>query len=357
MSDSDTLTRRRFLEVTALVGGGLVVGCQIGKNTGTESRAGGTARSARATGTAGVASETTFFAPNAWISIGRDGAITFICPRNEMGQDVHTSLAMLLAEELEVDPREVTVVQAPVDPAFTNSLLGGQLTGGSTSVRDAWDPLRRGGATARTLLVAAAAAQWNVPAAQCRAEGGAVLHPTHGSLRYAELAEAASRLPVPAADEVALKPASQFRVIGKPLPRLDGSDKARGRTRYGIDATLPGHAACGARTLPRDRRKGRLLRRREGEEPSGRSRRRRHRRGRRRRRGSLFHREVGPRRPRQSNGTKGRRPAWTRARSSPPSNMRRAPPAPSSARRAMRTRRSPAAWRSRRVIRRSSSRT
>ncbi len=239
MSGSNTLTRRRFLEVTALVGGGLVVGCQIGKNAGANSQTTGGTGSVFATGTAGVSSDSAF-APNAWISIGRDGAITFICPRNEMGQDVHTSLAMLLAEELEVDPREVTVVQAPVDPAFTNALLGGQLTGGSTSVRDAWEPLRRGGATARTLLVAAAAARWNVPAAQCRAEGGTVRHPSHGSLRYAELAEAASRLPVPAAADVALKPASQFRVIGKPLPRLDGADKARGKARYGIDATRPG---------------------------------------------------------------------------------------------------------------------
>ncbi|MBK7951762.1 MAG: xanthine dehydrogenase family protein molybdopterin-binding subunit [Deltaproteobacteria bacterium] len=226
MSNDTTLTRRRFLEVTTLVGGGLVVGCQIQKGPSPEIMA---ARKP----------STTPFEPNAWISIASNGTITFTCHRNEMGQDVHTSLAMLLAEELEVDPREVTIVQAPVDPThYINALLGGQITGGSTSIRDAWEPLRRAGATARTLLVATAAARWKVPVSECRAENAAVHHATHGSLRYAELADEAAHQPLPA--DVALKPASAFRVIGKPLDRLDGADKARGRTRYGIDVVLPG---------------------------------------------------------------------------------------------------------------------
>lgn len=226
MSEKTTLTRRRFLEVSTLVGGGLVLGCQIQKGPSPEVMA---ARKP----------STTPFEPNAWISIASNGTITLTCHRNEMGQDVHTSLAMLLAEELEVDPRKVTIVQAPVDPAhYINALLGGQITGGSTSIRDAWEPLRRAGATARTLLVATAAARWQVPAEECRVENAAVHHPTKGSLRYAELADEAARQPVPT--EVALKPASAFRVIGKPLDRLDGADKARGRTRYGIDVTLPG---------------------------------------------------------------------------------------------------------------------
>lgn len=247
MSDLRNLTRRRFLEVTSVVGGGLVVGCQIGKGTGPAAApAGAAAGAASADASAATAVASDAFKPNAWIEIGRDGAITLTCPRNEMGQDVHTALAMLLAEELEVDPREVRVVQAPVDPSvYTNSLLGAQITGGSTSIRDAWEPLRRGGATARTLLVAAAAARWNVPASECRAENAQVLHPKHGSLRYAELAEAAVSVPVPDPASIALKPASAFRVIGKPLPRLDGADKARGKARYGIDVVLPGmlHAA------------------------------------------------------------------------------------------------------------------
>jgi CO/xanthine dehydrogenase Mo-binding subunit len=138
MSAQPVLSRRAFLEVSALVGGGLLLGFQLGTP-----RASAAAAPAR-------------FVPNAWISVGTDGAITLICHRNEMGQDVHTSLAMLMAEELSVDPRGVKVVQAPVDPAhFTNALLGAQITGGSTSVRDAWEPLRRAGASARTMLVGA----------------------------------------------------------------------------------------------------------------------------------------------------------------------------------------------------------
>ncbi len=252
MSGSSQLTRRRFLEVSAFVGGGLVVGCRIGKETGPAAplagtgNADGAAAAASGASAVGRAGSDALFVPNAWIEIGKDGAITLTCPRNEMGQDVHTALAMILAEELEVDPREVAVVQAPVDPdAYTNSLLGAQITGGSTSIRDAWEPLRRGGATARTLLVAAAAARWDVPASECRAENGHVLHPANGRVRYADLAEAAASLSAPDASAIALKPASEFRVIGKPLARLDGADKARGRTRYGIDVALPGmlHAA------------------------------------------------------------------------------------------------------------------
>ncbi|MBY0402128.1 molybdopterin-dependent oxidoreductase, partial [Myxococcota bacterium] len=194
MSDTTALTRRRFLEVTTLVGGGLVVGCQIQRSPSPEAMA---AREP----------STKPFEPNAWIAIAPNGTIRLTCHRNEMGQDVHTSLAMLLAEELEVDPRMVTIVQAPVDPAhYINALLGGQITGGSTSIRDAWEPLRRAGATARTMLVATAAARWQVPASECRAENAAVHHPTKGSLRYAELADDAGAQPVPM--EVALKPAS-----------------------------------------------------------------------------------------------------------------------------------------------------
>jgi CO/xanthine dehydrogenase Mo-binding subunit len=223
-----TLSRRAFLEVSALVGGGLLLGCQIGGASG------------KRAATAGAPAR---FAPNAWVSIGSDGAITLVCHRNEMGQDVHTSLAMLVAEELNVDPRRVRVVQAPVDPEhYTNALLGAQITGGSTAVRDAWEPLRRAGATARTMLVAAAAAQWGVPAEECALGDGEVVH-AKGKLSYAALAEAAAKQPVP--PDVTLKSVASFRVIGQPLERLDGSDKARGKTIFGIDVALPGmlHAA------------------------------------------------------------------------------------------------------------------
>jgi len=212
------VSRREFLKVSAALGGGLTLGFRFGA-----------LQSARAAD--GV------FEPDAWITVRQDGAISLVCPRNEMGQDVHTSLAMLLAEELAVDPRRVEVQQATVSPVYLNKLMGAQITGGSTSVRDAWEPLRRAGAAARLMLVSAAAAQWNVPANACRAENGQVSHEGK-TLGYGALAGAAARQPVP--KDIALKPAIGFSVIGTALPRLDGADKARGRTVFGLDTKQPG---------------------------------------------------------------------------------------------------------------------
>jgi len=211
-------SRRKFLKVSTLTGGGLMLGFRLGSP--------GQAAGAPAG-----------FEPNAWIKVPADGAVSFVCPRNEMGQDVYTSLTMLLAEELAVDPRHVKVEQAPANPVYINRLMGAQMTGGSTSMRDAWDGLRRAGATARVMLVNAAAAQWRVPAAQCRAENGQVIHGSK-TLPYAALAAAAARQPVP--KNVALKPPGEFSVIGKPLARLDGAGKARGQTVFGIDVKQPG---------------------------------------------------------------------------------------------------------------------
>ena len=211
---TSAVTRRDFLKVSALATGGMLIGFRLE-----------------------ATSAPVPFKPNAWVTIAPDGSITLMCHRNEMGQDVHTSLSMLLAEELGVDPRRVTVVQAPVDPVYINAMLGAQITGASTSVRDAWMPLRQAGATTRAMLVSAAAAQWKVPAADCRAENGFVLH-GRSRASYGSLAAAAAKLPVP--KDVPLKDAAHFAVIGKALPRLDGSDKARGRTVYGIDVKQPG---------------------------------------------------------------------------------------------------------------------
>ena len=218
MSAGTNASRRRFLKVSAAASGGLIIGLRLGWP---------------AEGEAAAAS----FEPNAWITIASDGTVTLVCPRNEMGQDVHTSLIMLLAEELAVDPRQAKVQQAPPDAAYINRLMGAQVTGGSTSIRDAWDPLRRAGATARTMLISAAAAHWNVRRAECRAENGQVIH-GQKKLPYGAIATAAARQPVPT--NVALKPASAFSVIGKSIPRLDGADKARGRTVFGIDVKQPG---------------------------------------------------------------------------------------------------------------------
>jgi CO/xanthine dehydrogenase Mo-binding subunit len=136
-----------------------------------------------------------------------------------------------------VDPRSVKVVQAGVDPAYINKLLGGQLTGGSTSIRDAWEPLRQAGAGARMMLASAAAAKWNVPVSDVRAENG-MLTAGANKAAYAEMAADAAKQPVPA--HIKLKTPDQFRVIGKELPRLDGADKARGKTVFGIDYAQPG---------------------------------------------------------------------------------------------------------------------
>jgi len=217
MSDTIKINRRDFLKTGAVIGGGVLVGFRLDWPE--------------------IASAATAFEPNAWIRVQPDGAVRLVCPRNEMGQDVHTSLIMLLAEELAVDPRQVKVEEAAADPVYINRMAGAQMTGASTSVRDAWDQLRQAGATARVMLVNAAAAQWKVPAAECRAENGQVIHGAR-KLGYGGLAAAAARQPVP--KEVALKPSSQFSVIGKPLPRLDSADKSRGRTLFGIDVKQTG---------------------------------------------------------------------------------------------------------------------
>jgi len=210
------VTRRDFLKVSAIAGGGMLIGFRLEQ---------------------AAADQAAPSALNAWVAIAPDGAVTLTCHRSEMGQDVYTSLSMLLAEELAVDLRHVKVVHAPVAPAYVNTAMGAQITGGSTSIREAWVPLRQAGATARVMLVNAAAAQWGVPAAECRADNGVVLH---GSRKapYGTLAAAAAKLPVP--ENVALKDPSRFTVIGKPQPRLDGGAKARGRAVYGIDVNQPG---------------------------------------------------------------------------------------------------------------------
>jgi len=209
------VTRRDFLKVSALAGGGMLIGFRLGD----------------------AAQPAAPVKANAWITLAPDGAVTLTCGRSEMGQDVYTSLSMLLAEELAVDPRRVKVVHAPADPAYVNTMIGAQITGGSTSIREGWDPLRKAGATTRELLVAAAASRWGVPPADCRAANGVVTHGPHRAT-YGSLAAAAAKLPVP--KDVALKDPGHFTVIGKNVPRLDGGDKARGRATYGLDVKQPG---------------------------------------------------------------------------------------------------------------------
>lgn len=217
-----TMHRRGFLTGALAVSGGLVLAVSLP----------GCGRKPAATGPAAPVDL------NAWLQVGTDGTVRFWCDRSEMGQGVYTALPMLIAEELGVAPETIRVEFAPAGEQFTNNLLGTQITGGSTSVRDAWVKLRTAGAQAREMLVAAAAATWGVAPEDCRVEDGTVVGPAGDRLPYAAIAEAAGRLPVP--QDVALKPASAFTVIGRPRRRLDTGAKVDGSAVYGIDVKLDG---------------------------------------------------------------------------------------------------------------------
>lgn len=221
------VSRREFVTVLAAAGGGLLLGY----------RAEGAQRAAS---TAATAATSPGFAPNAFIRISPDGSVTLVMPQAEMGQGVYTSLSMLLAEELEVAPDQIRLEHAPPnDKLYANQFFGEQLTGASSSVRAFYEPLRRAGATARAMLVAAAAASWNVDPASCRAHKGIVTHtPTRRTLTYGLLASKAAALPVP--DKVTLKDPKDFTLIGTPLKRLDTPSKVNGTAQYGIDIRLPG---------------------------------------------------------------------------------------------------------------------
>jgi len=180
------------------------------------------------------------FAPNAFLRIDRRGTVTFVMPVVEMGQGTYTSIPMLIAEELEIDVDKVAIEHSPPDDKlYANPLIGAQLTGGSTSIRGTYVPLRRAGATARIMLVNAAAQRWNVDPSTCRAENGTVFHRATGrKLGYGDLVDAAAKLPVP--EKIALKEPADFKLIGTPHRRLDIAGKVDGGAKFGIDARLPG---------------------------------------------------------------------------------------------------------------------
>jgi isoquinoline 1-oxidoreductase beta subunit len=180
------------------------------------------------------------FAPNAFIRIDEAGHTTLVMPQVEMGQGIYTAVAMILAEELDADFASVALEHAPPnEKLYANPAFGVQATGGSTSVRAFWKPLRTAGASARAMLVQAAARQWQVEPASCTASNGEVVHsPSGRKLSYGALALAASSQTPPR--DVALKDPKDFVLIGKPLKRLDTPDKVNGKAVYGIDAMLPG---------------------------------------------------------------------------------------------------------------------
>jgi isoquinoline 1-oxidoreductase beta subunit len=213
-------SRREFLKSSAVAGGGLLLGVVLPD-----------AIAAMHSGEAPTAM-------NAWVRIGSDNRVTILSARSEMGQGVYTTLPTLVAEELEVDLDKIKIEIAPPGEVYINAMLGGQLTGGSTSVAEAYDKLRIAGAQARTMLVQAAAQKWNVDAADCHAQNGSVHGPKGRKATYGQLAEAASGLPVP--KEVKLKEHKDSRYVGKPVKRIDTPSKVNGSAGFGIDAKLPG---------------------------------------------------------------------------------------------------------------------
>jgi isoquinoline 1-oxidoreductase beta subunit len=219
------LSRREFVATGAAVSGGLILGIGL-----TGCKPGAEASKSPA--------ELKTITANAWLKIGTDDRISFLCDRSEMGQGVYTALPMLLAEELGVALERITVEFAPPGNEYINNLLGGHLTGGSTSIRDAWEKLRKAGAQARQMLVTAAAAEWKTDPSACRVENGEVISPRGDRIKYGAVAEAASKLPVPT--DVKLKPAKDFNLIGTNHKRLDTPSKVDGTAVYGIDVKLDG---------------------------------------------------------------------------------------------------------------------
>lgn len=190
------------------------------------------------------------FAPNAFIRIDETGRTVLMMPQVEMGQGVYTSIAMILAEELDADWAKVSVLHAPPnDKLYANPVFGLQATGGSTSIRAWWKPLRAAGASARAMLIQAAAAQWQVEPASCTASKGEVVHAASGrKLGYGELALAAQSQTPP--KDVPVKDPKDFVYIGQPLKRLDTPDKVNGKIVYGIDAILPNMKIATVATCP-----------------------------------------------------------------------------------------------------------
>ena len=246
MSQPDTTlqspSRRTLLKVGSLALGGLVIGFTLpfaGRSFAEQILNEGPEDQPMSNATA----------LDAFISIDRDGQVTFTVPKIEMGQGAQSGLAVMVAEELEIGLEQITLKEAPPnEQIYNDKLLNFQATGGSTSIRSNWEPLRQAGAAARLLLIQAAAQRWQLGADQLRAENGRVLGPDGQSLGYGELVEDAAKLPVP--EDIPLKPADQFRLIGKPTRRLDTPAKVDGTARFTIDLAVPGMKYASIRACP-----------------------------------------------------------------------------------------------------------
>ena len=220
LSSETDFSRRSFLAASAAIGGGMVLSLSLplGKSE---------------------AANADSLVLNAFIRIGKDGEVVLSMPYVEMGQGTYTSIPMLIAEELEVSLKQVRLEHAPPnEKLYANPMLGVQATGNSNAMRGAWKQLREAGATARTMLVAAAAKRWNIDPKSCRAENGEVVDSSGRRLKYGDLAADAAKMPIPGS--VTLKTPADFKLIGKPVKRLDAPAKVNGTAVYGIDARPPG---------------------------------------------------------------------------------------------------------------------
>ena len=233
MNQTVEISRRSFILTSAAVGGGLLLGFDLF----------GAGRSSRVA--AAQAAEV-----NAWIVVQPDDAVIIRAARSEMGQGSFTALPMLVAEELECDWSKVRAEYASVAESLRrNRVYDSFSTGGSRSIRSSQEFLRQAGATAREMLIAAAAQQWGVPAAECRAANSVITHQATGrTIRFGAVADAASRLPPP--KSVALKPPEQWKLIGKSVKRFDTVDKVLGKPVFGIDVRLPDMLHAAIRQCP-----------------------------------------------------------------------------------------------------------
>ena len=213
------VSRRTLLKGGLALGAGLAIGFEIPAGRGARAQ--------------------NVFAPNAWVRIDRDGIVTVLNEKSEMGQGTLTTMAMIVADELDADWSKVKIEQAPADPVYGNPIIGNQQTTvGSSSIRGSMMIWRKAGAAAREMLIAAAAKKWGVSADEVYADQGAVYHrPSGRKLTYGELVDEAAQLPVP--QNPRLKTRDQFKLIGKNIPRRDTPDKVTGRAMFGIDTVLP----------------------------------------------------------------------------------------------------------------------
>ena len=226
-SSSGGVSRRGFLKISAAGTTGLFVGFYL--PGGAETMAGKSAAAAAP------------LALNAWIHIATDDLVTIYIDKSEMGQSILTGLAMIAADELDCNWKNVRTEFAPADKVYFNPRFHSQGTGGSSGTPTSWTPLRTASATARNLLITAAAQKWAVEPSECRTENSLVVHiPTKRTLSYGSLVEAAAKLPLPPAAGIKLKLPTEYRLMGKPMKRLDTSLKVNGSAQYGIDSHQPG---------------------------------------------------------------------------------------------------------------------